>query len=243
MTLVARLKERLKNRLIILPLLAVLSVPSVSCSVARNFRVDVKEGIIYANNYAYIKRVIPEIKDDNTIFYCNTAPAEPFDGALWNTMFYAWFSPSPEEKLYFSKVEWEKWYSQHPKFMQSAEECRDFYTLTEESRENYLRSQNIAIPEKRKCTIQHEQKILREIFPVSNPPYRFFQCNPNPTPLKGVNKHWVAMFYAWNNNISDVSEAEWKLPFNLREDYMDAARDCNDFYNLAIKQHQEYAKR
>lgn len=224
MGLVRKLKETTAKRLVAFPLLIVLTF---GCS---------------AKKHIALEEAVPKIRNNHTTFYCDPVSVETPEGMRWNTMFYSW-SVSPEErKKEIDGSEWQLWYSQHKKFMESAEECKSFFDLVDKRWRNYLTSKNFKVAEERTCNAQHQQTDLREVFPKVNPPYRFFECRMTMVHVNGVNKHWRAMLFAWNNPISRLSEAEWAFPYTIREQYMESAQDCEDFYGMAEENWKSYIK-
>ncbi len=220
MDLIDKLGKQIKQSILVVPLLAVLTS---GCGVHRQLNME---------------EVLPKIRSLDTSVYCQPVFTKTPEGVRWKTIFYAWFTnflkrekPGPE---------WTLWYSQHKDRKEAIKDCKDFYELADKRRGDYLRTQHQGISPTIQCTAQHEQFNMEEVFPKTDLPPFAFACRATPVEIPGVNLHWRAMSYVWYTR--PPKEPEWEFPFTLREKYEEADGDCSNFYNILEKRWYNYKK-
>ena len=177
MGLIDKLGEQVKQSMLLVPLLAILTS---GCGAHRQLNME---------------EVFPKIRSLDTTVYCQPVFTKTPEGILWKTMFYGWFTNFLKREK--PEPEWTLWYSQHKDRKEAVKDCKDFYELANERWRDYLRTQPNGILPTIQCTAQHEQFNLEEVFPKTDPPPFAFSCRAEPVKISGVNNHWRAMSYAW----------------------------------------------
>lgn len=220
MGLINKLEKKIKQGIILVPLLTALTS---GCGVHRQLNME---------------EVFPKIRSLDTTVYCQPVFTKTPEGVRWKTMFYGWFTNFLKREK--PEPEWTLWYSQHKDRKEAVKDCKDFYELADKRWRDYLRTQPQGILPIIQCTVQHEQFNLEEVFSKTDMPPFAFACRAEPVKIPGVNNHWRAMSYVWHTR--PLKEPEWGFPFTLREKYEEADGDCSIFHKLLEERWDNYKK-